>query len=71
MPDGKTWWLAEIYEVRHSKYFEESDEDEEDSETYHEEFIENLDERDEDGNPMLYKELYEMHDMSIMHSSWQ
>ena len=44
MADGETWWIAQIYQVRHSKYFEESDEDEESSEEYYEELQEHYEE---------------------------
>lgn len=71
MADGVTWWLAEIYQVRLSKFFEESDEDEESSETYYEELREHSEEQDIEGNPVLYKEYYDMHDMPIIHPCWQ
>ena len=71
MADGVTWQLAEIYKVRHSKYFDESDEDEEASETYYEELRDHSEEQDEEGNPVLYKEFFDMHDMSVMHPCWQ
>ena len=71
MPDGQTWWLAEIYQVRHSKYFDESDEDEEPEEFYHEEFREYPEQKDDDGHPIVYRETYDMHDISVMHPCWQ
>lgn len=71
MADGESWWLAEIYEVRLSKYFDESDEEEEKSEEYYEEVIEHSEERDSEGNPVLYRDSYEMYDMSVMHECWQ
>ena len=72
MADGRTWWLAEIYQVRHSKYFEESDEDEEGSEAWVEEIREIEGQMaEEGGEPIIYKEYYDMHDVSVMHQCWQ
>jgi len=70
MADGETWWLADIYSVRHSKYYEESDEDAESSETYYEELHEHSEELNQEGDPVLYKEFYDMHYMSVMHPCW-
>lgn len=71
MADGRTWWLAEIYKVRHSKYFEESDEDEEGSETWVEEIRDADGQMEQGGEAILFKEYLDMHDVSVMHPCWQ
>ena len=57
--------------MRHAKFWNEEQEDQELSDDEVEYTVEHPSEVDQDGNPIYYQERYNIHDISVMHETWQ